>query len=438
MNSSCKKGNTISNVDHFLVQGGNRLTGSIKISGAKNSALKLMAATILTRGKTVLLNVPRIADVFTMVEVLERLGALVEFEADVLSIDTSGEISTEAPYDLVRRMRASINVLGPLLARTGHARVAMPGGCNIGTRTIDIHEHALEQLGVSFHFDHGYLEGVVDRMKGCRVVLDFPSRGATENLLTASVLAEGTTVIENAAREPDIVDLAEFLIGMGARIQGAGTSTMTIDGVDELSGSAYRVPSDPIEAGTFALAALITKGDVELIGARPSDMEIFLHKLVQGGAHWERTSNGIRVTMDRRPGATDFATLPFPGFPTDLQPQMMAYLSVADGTSIVTENVFESRFLHVNELRRMGADIRTEGHHAVVRGVPSLQGAPVRASDLRAGAALVIVALSAEGGTEIHDIHHIDRGYEDMAGKLKRLGAEISRVGESAREFQPA
>ncbi|MEX2551653.1 MAG: UDP-N-acetylglucosamine 1-carboxyvinyltransferase [Actinomycetota bacterium] len=412
--------------DYLTVEGGTRLSGRVHISGAKNSALKLMAASLLGRGETVLTNVPRISDVMTMVEVLERLGAGVSFEGDVLRIDTSGEIRTEAPYDLVRRMRASINVLGPLLARSGHARVAMPGGCNIGQRQIDIHERSLAQLGVSFTFDHGYLEGIAPRLKGKRVLLDFPSRGATENLLTAASLAEGATVIENAAREPDIVDLASFLNAMGAQIWGAGSSTIEVSGVDHLSSASYRVSADPIEAGTFALAVVGTGGAAELIGAVPDDMEMFLEKLHLTGAGWGPTAEGIRVAADARPKAVDFATLPYPGFPTDLQPQMMAYLAAAEGTSIITENVFESRFAHVLELARMGADIWTEGQHAVVKGVVRLQGCPVRATDLRAGAALLIAALAADGPTEIHDCHHIERGYENIVSKLEGLGATVS------------
>ena len=422
----------------FAIEGGSRLEGQVRVSGAKNSALKLMAASLLARGHTVLYNVPRISDVFTMAEMLERLGVIVSFEEDVVWIDTSGDLSTEAPYDLVRRMRASRNVLGPLLARSGHARVAMPGGCRIGNRAIDMHEGSLNQLGVTFTFDHGYLEGIAPRLIGKRVVLEFPSRGATENLLTAAVLAEGVTTIENAAREPDIVDLASFLNLMGAKVQGAGTSTIRVTGVKELSSTDYTVSPDPIEAGTFALAALVTGGEVELVGARAGDMDMFLEKVVKSGAEWSLTESGIHVSIDRRPKAVDFSTLPYPGFPTDLQAQMMGYLSVAEGTSIVTENVFESRFLHVNELARMGADIRVEGHHAVVKGVAGLQGAPVHAPDLRGGAALVIAALVAEGRTEIHDFFHVERGYENLPGKLRALGANVDgRTYVGRRRFKP-
>jgi UDP-N-acetylglucosamine 1-carboxyvinyltransferase len=418
-------------MSYLKILGGAPLKGRVQISGAKNSALKLMAASLLGRGETTLTNVPRISDVFTMIEVLTRLGASVSFEDNVLRIDTSGEISTVAPYDLVRRMRASINVLGPLLARSGHARVAMPGGCNIGNRTIDMHEAGLAQLGVKFTFDHGYLEGMAEKLIGKRVLLEFPSRGATENLMTAAVLAEGVTVIENAAREPDIVDLASFLNAMGAQVWGAGTSTIEITGVKRMNSTSYRVSADPIEAGTFALAVLATGGQAELAGAQPDDMEIFLEKLELAGAEWAPTEGGIRVAGDRRPSSVDFATLPYPGFPTDLQPQMMAYLATAEGTSIITENVFENRFAHALELVRMGADIRIEGHHAVVRGVRRLQGAPVKGSDLRAGAALVVAALGAEGMSEVHDFHHCERGYEDFAGKLTGLGATVELVKET-------
>ncbi|HWD07657.1 MAG TPA: UDP-N-acetylglucosamine 1-carboxyvinyltransferase [Actinomycetota bacterium] len=409
----------------LLVDGGHRLSGAVHVSGAKNSALKLMAAALLARGESVLTNVPRIADVFTMTEVLRHAGAEVGFQGDVMTIGVSGELRSEAPYELVSRMRASVNVLGPLLARQGHCRVAMPGGCNIGTRPLDLHEEALGRMGASFHFDHGYLEGVAPRLVGTRIVLEFPSRGATENVLTAATLADGVTVIDNAAREPDIVDLAGLLNQMGAQIRGAGTSTIEIEGVPELTPTTYRVPSDPIEAGSLALAVLTTQGEAELIGARPSDLEVFLGKLSATGARWWPTASGLGVSLDRKPAGVDFATLPYPGFPTDLQAQMLAYLCTAEGTSIVTENVFESRFAHVAELVRMGADIRVERHQAVVRGVRRLEGAPVTAHDLRGGVGLIIAALGAEGITEVSDIHHVERGYEDLPRKLRSLGAVV-------------
>ena len=411
------------------IDGGHRLSGTVAVSGAKNSALKLMAASLLARGMSRLTNVPRIADVFTMADVLRHVGAAVCFEGNTMTIDASGELRSEAPYELVCRMRASVNVLGPLLARQGHCRVAMPGGCNIGTRPLDLHEEALGRMGASFHFDHGYLEGVAPTLTGTRIVLEFPSRGATENVLTAATLAAGRTVIDNAAREPDIVDLAEFLNQMGAQVRGAGTSTIEITGVGDLRPTAYRVPSDPIEAGSLALAVLVTGGEAELVGARAQDLEVFLSKVAATGARWASTAAGLEVSLARRPAGVDFATLPYPGFPTDMQAQMLAYLCTAEGTSIVTENVFESRFAHVAELARMGANIRVEGHQAVVRGVDRLEGAPVVAHDLRGGVGLIIAALGADGVTEVSDIHHVERGYEDLPGKLRSLGAAVDAPG---------
>ena len=414
-------------MDRFLVEGGNALTGTVPVSGAKNSALKLMAAALLADGRTRLDRVPRIRDCLTMGEVLERLGAGVAWDDGGVWIDASGELGTETPYELVSRMRASIIVLGPLLARLGRARVAMPGGCNIGSRKIDLHTRGLERMGVEFESEHGFLVARGDRLRGAVISLDFPSVGATENVLMAAVGARGTTVIENAAREPEIQDLADFLIEMGARIDGAGTTTIEIEGVDEFHPVEHTVIPDRVEAGTLALAVCATGGDVHLHGARSDHLDLFLAKLAELGAEVEPTPEGLRVAMSRRPDAVDFVTLPYPGFPTDLQPQAMAVLSAARGTSIVTENVFESRFMFVDELNRMGADIRTEGHHAVIRGVERLSGAPVRALDIRAGAAMVIAALSAEGQTEIRDVHHIDRGYELIEEKLARLGARIAR-----------
>jgi len=424
----------------LLIEGGHRLSGSIVVSGAKNSALKLMAASLLARGGTVLTNVPRIADVFTMTDVLRHVGASVDFVGDVMAIEVPDQLLSEAPYELVHRMRASVNVLGPLLARQGHARVAMPGGCNIGSRPLDLHEEALSRMGASFHFDHGYLEGLTSGLTGRRIVLEFPSRGATENVLTAATLARGRTIIDNAAREPDIVDLAQFLNQMGAHVTGAGTSTIVIDGAEAMTPATYRVPSDPIEAGSLALAALATRGEVELVGARAAELDVFGSKLAASGAGWRATDAGVEVAIDGRPAAVDFATLPYPGFPTDLQAQMIAYLCTADGTSIVTENVFESRFAHVAELGRMGADVRIEGHQAVVRGVVQLEGAPVKAHDLRGGVALIIAALGADGDSVVHDIHHVERGYEDLPDKLRRLGAVVeAQVWESADDpsFHP-
>jgi UDP-N-acetylglucosamine 1-carboxyvinyltransferase len=422
-------------MDRLLVKGGVRLEGAVPISGAKNSALKLMAAALMAEGRTVLHHVPRIQDCLTMGEVLEHLGASVGWSEDTVTIDAGPLRSVEAPYDLVSRMRASILVLGPLLARSGHARVAMPGGCNIGSRKIDLHVRGLEKMGTTFSSAHGYLEARAPAgLRGAVISLDFPSVGATENLVMAAVAAHGTTVIENAAREPELADLADLLTAMGARIEGVGTPTIEIEGTQGFSAVEHSVVPDRIEAGTFAIAACATGGRVELRGARADHMDLVLAKLADAGAQIEVTDAGIAVVLQGRPNAVDLVTLPYPGFPTDLQPQMMAMLAGAEGTSIVTENVFESRFMFVDELNRMGADIRTEGHHAVIRGVERLSSAPVRALDIRAGAAMVIAALAADGVTAIEDMYHVDRGYEGFEAKLTALGAEVTR----RRELAPA
>jgi UDP-N-acetylglucosamine 1-carboxyvinyltransferase len=417
-------------VDRLLVTGGTPLEGSIPVAGAKNSALKLLAASILAQGRTTIHNVPRIQDCITMVEVLEHLGAEVAWVDGTVVVDTTNVRPLETPYDLVSRMRASILVLGPLLARFGTARVAMPGGCNIGSRKIDLHVRGLEKMGAGFSSEHGFLEGRVSDLRGAVISLDFPSVGATENVLMAAVAARGTTVIENAAREPELSDLADFLVEMGARIDGVGTTTIEIDGVDAFTPVDHTVIPDRIEAGTFAIAACATRGSVVLEGARADHMDLVFSKLVDAGVDIVSTTDGVAVTMRGRARAADLVTLPYPGFPTDLQPQMMAFLASAEGTSIVTENVFEGRFMFVEELQRMGADIRTEGHHAVIRGVDRLSSAPVRALDIRAGAAMVIAALSADGVTEIADMHHVDRGYEGFERKLAALGADVQRERE--------
>ena len=425
-------------MDRLLVSGGNRLTGDVRIGGAKNSALKLMAAALLAEGRTRLRNVPDIADCRTMAEVLERLGARVTRTGHDLEIDAPASPGLETPYDLVRRMRASILVLGPLLARTGRARVALPGGCNIGRRKIDLHIRGLERMGAEFSFDHGYLVASAPKpLRGAMVSLDFPSVGATENVLMAAVAARGTTVIENAAREPELQDLAAFLTAMGARIEGIGTPTVEIEGVEEFRPAEHTVVADRIEAGTFAIAACITGGDVRLLGVRADHLDLPLAKLSEAGASVNVEEESVRVSMPSRATAVDLVTLPYPGFPTDLQPPIMAMLATTDGTGIITENVFESRFMFVDELNRMGADIRTEGHHAVVRGVPRLSSAPVRALDLRAGAALILAALGADGVTEITDVGHVDRGYEDVDSKLAGLGAEITRQSALSPALAP-
>jgi UDP-N-acetylglucosamine 1-carboxyvinyltransferase len=415
-------------VDRLIVTGGPRLTGEITVGGAKNSALKTMAASLLAEGRTRILNVPDISDCRTMADVLDRLGAGVARRDHEIEIEASGPLGHETPYELVRRMRASILVLGPLLARRGRARVAMPGGCNIGRRKIDLHIRGLQRMGAEFSYDHGYLVGeVANGLRGAVISLDFPSVGATENLLMASVAARGTTVIENAAREPEIQDLADFLVAMGARIEGVGTPTIEVLGTDRFEAVTHSVIPDRIEAGTFAIAVAVGGGEVLLRGARADHLDLVLAKLDEIGARVSPEEGGVRVSMEERAQAVDLVTLPYPGFPTDLQPPIMALLASAEGTSIITENVFESRFMFVDELNRMGADIRTEGHHAVVRGVARLEGAPVRALDLRAGAALILAALGADGVTEIADIGHVDRGYEDIDAKLTALGAEVSR-----------
>lgn len=411
---------------HYAMTGPCSLEGDVHISGAKNSALKMMAAALLIPGEVTLEHVPGITDVSLMAQVLERLGAKVHFDDGILRIDSSGPLSEETPYELVTQMRASIQVLGPLLARLGRARVSMPGGDAIGSRPIDMHLQGLERMGAKFTSEHGYIEGVCDRLQGTNVLLEFPSVGATENLIMAAVTARGTTQIENAAREPEIQDLARFLNGCGARITGVGTPTLTIEGVDELVPSHHRVIPDRIEAGTYAIGAAASRGKVRLLDVRPDHLELPLQKLEDAGAEVTRGDGEITVAMSTKARSIDMVTLPFPGFPTDLQPPMMVLLAQAQGSSILTENVFEARFLFVDELNRMGSQIRVEGHHAVIRGVEKLSGAPVRAPDIRAGAALVLGGICAEGETRVYDVGHIERGYEDFVTKLRGLGAEVT------------
>jgi UDP-N-acetylglucosamine 1-carboxyvinyltransferase len=414
----------------IIVNGGRPLAGEVRVRGAKNSALKLMAASLLAHGTTTLRNVPDIADVGVMTDVLTGLGAVVTRADHSLEIDTTTLTSHEAPYEMVARMRASTSVLGSLIARLGRARVALPGGCNIGSRKIDMHIRGLQALGVSIEARHGYIEAEADRLRGAHIMLDFPSVGATENLLMAGALAQGETVIENAAREPEIADLIALLIEMGARIEGAGSATVTIQGVDALSPVDHAVVGDRIEAGTYIVAGALDEGPVTVRGFDPGHLDIFLAKLVAAGVTVERHPDGVTVT---RPGAlrpVDIATLPYPGFPTDLQAQWMTLMSLADGSSVITENVFENRFIFADELSRMGADIRIEGHHALVRGVPVLSAAPVRCTDLRGGAALVLAGLAADGRTTVTDVYHIDRGYEGFAEQLASLGADIREVDD--------
>jgi UDP-N-acetylglucosamine 1-carboxyvinyltransferase len=390
-----------------------------------------MAAALLTRGETVISNMPRVADLDVMIELFETLGAPVTWTGpETLTIDASGELNPEAPYELVTRMRASINVLGPLLARCGEARVAMPGGDDIGSRPLDMHFRGLEAMGAKLTIRHGYIEASAPELHGTHAVLEFPSVGATEQLLTASVLAEGETVIENAAREPELTDLATMLTRMGADIIGAGTPTIRIRGVRELTPVDTRIMGDRIEAGTFLMACAIAGGEITLEGIRVQDLGVLVMKLGEMGLRVSPVPNGIWARADAKLRATDVSTLPFPGFATDFMPMAVAMLSVADGTSIVTENVYENRYGFVGELMRMGANITHEGRHVVVRGAARLSGAPVRALDVRAGAALVLAGLAAEGETEVHEVHHIYRGYSDLPGSLRSLGADVTYFAE--------
>jgi UDP-N-acetylglucosamine 1-carboxyvinyltransferase len=415
----------------FLVRPGHRIEGSVRIPGAtKNSGTKQMAAALLAPGVTTIANIPPVADLDVMIELLGVLGARVEWTGpDSLSIDASGELEPEAPYDIVSRMRASINVLGPLLARCGEARVAMPGGDNIGSRKINMHLGGFEAMGAEIDVVHGYIEARAPAgLSGNRMVLEFPSVGATENLITAAVRAKGTSVIENAAREPEITDLCAFLNRMGAQIIGAGSSTLEIEGAEELNAVDSELMGDRIEAGTLIMACGIAGGEIELTGVRPEHLELVTMKLGEMGMRVSPTPDGLWAQSSSRLRAVDVATLPFPGFATDFMPMVVALLAVADGTAIVTENVYDGRFQFVDELARMGADVRNEGRHAVVRGVDRLSGAPVQASDVRAGAALTIAGLAADGETIVHDCEHVDRGYPDLPGQLRALGADVTRV----------
>jgi UDP-N-acetylglucosamine 1-carboxyvinyltransferase len=418
-------------VEAFEVIGGTRLSGEVVVTGAKNSVLKLMAAALLAPGTTTITAVPEILDVSVMAELLRRLGCEVEhdLESASLTISVPEVLHHQADYDLVRRMRASICVLGPLISRCLRAEVAVPGGDAIGSRGLDLHIAGLNRLGVDVHNEHGYLiASAPGRLQGASIWLDFPSVGATENLLMASVLAKGTTVIDNAPREPEIADLCRMLVSMGAQIDGIGSATLEVTGVESMHPTTYKTVPDRIVAGTWAVAAAITGGDVMVKSARAGDLEIALDKLVTAGAHIDVSDQGFRVTMDRRPRAVDVVTLPYPGFPTDLQPQFIALNAIAEGAAMVTENLFEARFRFVQELRRLGADVRTDGHHALVRGTERLSGAPVEATDVRAGAGLVLAGLVADGTTTVFDISHIDRGYAHFVRDLTGLGAKISRV----------
>ena len=414
--------------ERFLINGGTRLEGVVNVDGAKNSVLKLMAATLLTEGTTTLHNCPEILDVPLMRDVLVGLGCEVDISGPVVTIKVPAEVSPHADFEAVRQFRASVAVLGPLAARCGEAYVALPGGDAIGSRPLDMHQSGLEKLGATTHIQHGAVVARAEKLVGAPISLDFPSVGATENIVTAAVLAEGRTVLDNAAREPEIVDLCDMLNAMGARISGAGTSTITIDGVDKLHPTEHTVVGDRIVAGTWAYAAAMTRGDVTVTGIAPRHLHLALAKLKVAGADVETYDHGFRVRMNGRPKAVDYQTLPFPGFPTDLQPMAIGISAIAEGASVITENVFEARFRFVDEMMRLGADATVDGHHVVLRGVEQLSSTDVWASDIRAGAGLVLAGLVADDVTTVHDVEHIDRGYPRFVEKLTDLGGRIDRV----------
>ena len=416
-------------MEKLIIRGGNKLTGTVRVSGAKNAVLPIIAAAMLGSSPSRLFEAPNLEDVRTISEVIEHLGVPVRQEVDALYIDSSMLTAFEAPYELVRKMRASFLVMGPLLARLGKAKISLPGGCAIGTRPIDLHLKGFEALGAEIDLGHGYVEARAPHgLKGARIYLDFPSVGATENILMAASMAQGQTILENPAEEPEIVDLANFLNAMGARIRGAGTNVIRIEGVNDLRGCSHTVIPDRIEAGTYMVGAAITNGDVYIENALTEHLKPVVAKLKEAGVYIEEDTDGVRVRGTGNIKSVDIKTLPYPGFPTDMQAQLMALMTVARGTSIITETVFENRFMHVDELKRMGANIKIEGRSAVVEGVPRLCGCPVKATDLRAGAALVLAGLAAEGETAIGCLHHIDRGYDGLVAKLQGLGADITRT----------
>lgn len=415
-------------MEKLKVTGGYRLSGEVKVSGAKNAALPILAASLLTADDLVLKNVPHLSDIRTMGKLLSGLGMRVERDNETVTLNAKTLDTLTAPYDLVKTMRASIVTLGPMLARFGEARVSLPGGCAIGARPVDQHIKGLKCMGAEVEIDHGYVVAKAKRLKGAHIVTDMVTVTGTENLLMAATLAEGTTVIENAAREPEVVDLADCLIAMGAKIRGAGTPIIEVEGVQSLHGATHRVLPDRIETGSFLVAALMTRGDVTVTDAAPHTLDIVLDKLREAGAVIEVGTDWIRAKMDRRPTAVSVRTVPHPGFPTDMQAQFMALDTIAEGTGRITETIFENRFMHVPELQRLGANITVDGHTAVVTGVEQLSGATVMATDLRASASLVIAGLVASGETIVDRIYHLDRGYDHMEVKLAALGAKIERL----------
>lgn len=420
-------------MEKIIVRGGNRLSGTVKVEGAKNAVLPVIAATLLASdGKSVIRDVPTLSDVYTINEVLRYLNAEVEFENNTVFVNASRELKEEAPFEYVRKMRASSLVMGPLLARNGRARVALPGGCAIGSRPIDQHLKGFEAMGATVKVGNGFVEAEAadGRLRGAKIYLDFPSVGATENIMMAATLAVGTTVIENVAKEPEIVDLANFLNSMGAKVRGAGTGTIRIEGVETLFGADHAIIPDRIEAGTFMVAAAITGGDVLIKGAVPEHSTSLIAKMEEMGVIFIEEAEGVRVLAPEKLKAVDIKTMPHPGFPTDMQAQMMALLLHANGTSVITETVFENRFMHVEEFRRMNAEIKIEGRSVIMNGPSNLQGAEVAATDLRAAAALILTGLVADGITRVTELKHLDRGYVNFHEKLAALGADIERITE--------
>jgi UDP-N-acetylglucosamine 1-carboxyvinyltransferase len=417
-------------LDKLIIRGGKRLKGEVEISGAKNAALPIMVASLLSSGYYTISRVPDLRDVMTMGRLLVHLGAEFHYKDRKVIINTRDVNLVEATYDLVRTMRASILVLGPLLARFGRARVSLPGGCAIGARPINLHLMGLEKMGADIKLESGYVVARARRLKGASIYLDIPTVTGTENLMMAASLAKGRTLLENVAREPEVVDLTNALISMGANIKGAGGGIIEIEGVDELRPIHYSIIPDRIETGTFMTIAGITGSDIIIKGCRSEHLDASMMKLKEAGLVFEHLPDGIRVLGPSRPEAADVKTKPYPGFPTDMQAQFMALMSIADGTSIIKETIFENRFMHVAELRRMGADITVEGGTATVKGISKLKGAPLMATDLRASASLVVAALAAKGETTIHRLYHLDRGYEKMEEKLKKIGADVRRVKE--------
>lgn len=419
-------------MDHIRIIGGSPLHGIVEVGGAKNAALPILAASLLGGGECIIDHVPQVRDLITMAKLLAMLGVEVQTEGGRVMLDASKVQSIEAPYDLVKTMRASILVLGPLLTRLGEAKVSLPGGCAIGTRPVNLHLKGLAMMGADVHVEHGYIHAKASRLKGARIDLDFPTVTGTENLIMAACLAKGTTSLHHVAREPEIADLCAFLMKRGAKISGAGTDTIIIEGVTELHGATHRVMPDRVEAGTFVMAGAITGGDLTVKGCVTDHLGNMFTKIQEMGVELSEQVEGVRVRRTAPLQAVDVKTLPYPGFPTDLQAQMMALMSVAEGTSVMTETIFEGRFLHVPELQRMGASIEVDGPHAVVKGIPAFTGAQVMASDLRASAGLVLAGLAAEGETTISRVYHLDRGYERLEEKLKAVGAQIQRVREVA------